>query len=206
MRNRKRIPTAKEVLDATKDVATRFDPINDLYIIAAEITAVAGGKVKILRDDERSSPPANSKAFKFIVPFTSAPVAGQKVVYLNLPGMGEGVVARLGTTADVSELRSITSAVVNGSGDLIITYSDATTQNAGHVVGAQGVPGVQGEQGEQGIQGIQGVPGEQGEQGIQGVPGEQGIQGIQGIQGEQGIQGIQGEPGICEPCFCDPCF
>lgn len=65
-------------------------------------------------------------------------------------------------------MREIESASVDGSGDLLITYSDATVENAGSVVGPQGEPGPQGIQGEQGIQGIQG---EQGIQGLQGLPG-----------------------------------
>lgn len=37
--------------------------------------------------------------------------------------------------------RGITSATINGSGDLVLTYSDTTTQNVGHVVGSNGTNG-----------------------------------------------------------------
>jgi hypothetical protein len=55
---------------------------------------------------------------------------------------------------------TITSATVNGSGNLIIALSNTTTINAGHVVGAQGI------QGNLGPQGIQGIKGDRGDQGI----------------------------------------
>lgn len=42
-----------------------------------------------------------------------------------------------------SDGRGITTALVNPDGDLIITYTDATTENAGHVVGADGGDNIQ---------------------------------------------------------------
>jgi hypothetical protein len=44
----------------------------------------------------------------------------------------------------------ISNAAVDGNGDLIITYSDGRVQNAGHVKGEQGPPGVSGLSGIQG--------------------------------------------------------
>ena len=96
---------------------------------------------------------------------------------------------------------SATDAQVNGDGDLIITLSDGTTINAGHVVGADGAQGPEGPQGppgaegEQGPAGPKGDTGEQGPQGSKGDTGAQGLQGPKGDQGEQGIQGPQGPKG-----------
>ena len=97
--------------------------------------------------------------------------------------------------------KSVTDAQVNGDGDLIITLSDGTTINAGHVVGADGAQGPEGPQGppgaegEQGPAGPKGDTGEQGPQGSKGDTGAQGLQGPKGDQGEQGIQGPQGPKG-----------
>lgn len=97
--------------------------------------------------------------------------------------------------------KSVTDAQVNEDGDLIITLSDGTTINAGHVVGADGVQGPEGPQGppgtegEQGPAGPKGDTGEQGPQGPKGDTGAQGLQGPKGDQGEQGIQGPQGPKG-----------
>ena len=79
--------------------------------------------------------------------------------------------------------RGIASAVINLSGELIINYSDSTSENLGNVIGPQG------EQGPQGETGIQGPKGDKGD------TGEQGIQGIQGLKGDTGEQGPQGEKG-----------
>ena len=97
--------------------------------------------------------------------------------------------------------KSLTDAQVNEDGDLIITLSDGTTINAGHVVGADGVQGPEGPQGppgtegEQGPAGPKGDTGEQGPQGPKGDTGAQGLQGPKGDQGEPGIQGPQGPKG-----------
>ena len=97
--------------------------------------------------------------------------------------------------------KSVTDAQVNGDGDLIITLSDGTTINAGHVVGAEGAQGPEGPQGppgaegERGPAGPKGDTGEQGPQGPKGDTGAQGLQGPKGDQGEPGIQGPQGPKG-----------
>ncbi len=74
--------------------------------------------------------------------------------------------------------KSVTDAQVNGDGDLIITLSDGTTINAGHVVGADGA---------QGPEGPQGPPGAEGEQGPAGPKGDTGEQGPQGPAGADGV-------------------
>lgn len=97
--------------------------------------------------------------------------------------------------------KSVTDAQVNEDGNLIITLSDGTTINAGHVVGADGAQGPEGPQGppgaegEQGPAGPKGDTGEQGPQGPKGDTGAQGLQGPKGDQGEPGIQGPQGPKG-----------
>jgi hypothetical protein len=73
---------------------------------------------------------------------------------------------------------SISSAVINSSGNLIITLSTGDIIDAGYVKGDIG------PRGETGLQGIQGQKGDTGSQGIQGI---QGIQGNAGPAGDTGI-------------------
>lgn len=89
--------------------------------------------------------------------------------------------------------KSVTDAQVNGDGDLIITLSDGTTINAGHVVGAEGA------QGPEGPQGPPGAEGEQGPAGPKGDTGEQGPQGPKGDTGDTGPQGPAGADGVGLP-------
>ncbi len=79
--------------------------------------------------------------------------------------------------AACSETKGIASAVVNDNGELVITYTDGTSDNLGVVVGEKGDKGEQGEQGPQGDKGEQGPQGDKGEQGPQGDKGEQGEDG-----------------------------
>lgn len=74
--------------------------------------------------------------------------------------------------------QSVTDARVDDNGDLIITLSDGTTINAGHVVGAQGPAGPPGEQGPRGQQGEQGPTGPKGDTGEQGPQGPKGADGV----------------------------
>lgn len=110
----------------------------------------------------------------------------------------------------------ITNAIVNPSGDLVITYSNAATVTAGHVVGPQGnastVPGPQGNAGVSVVnavingsdhliitlsnaatidagnaRGPQGIPGIEGPQGDDGPTGPAGANGATGPAGANGI-------------------
>ena len=103
----------------------------------------------------------------------------------------------------------ITLALVNGLGNLIITYTDGSTANTGYVVGPSGPKGSTGETGPQGDQGIQGstgptgpagqnsiVPGPQGPTGPQGATGGTGPAGPQGTTGETGPTGPAGQNGV----------
>lgn len=92
--------------------------------------------------------------------------------------------------------RGILTLAINENYNLIITYSDKTTENLGNIRGPQGEKGDKGDTGETGPRGAQGEQGPQGIQGIQGIQGEIGPQGLQGIQGEQGPKGEQGPQGI----------
>ena len=70
--------------------------------------------------------------------------------------------------AACSETKGIASAVINDNGELVITYTDGTSDNLGVVVGEKGDKGEQGEQGPQGDKGEQGPQGDKGEQGEDG--------------------------------------
>ena len=56
----------------------------------------------------------------------------------------------------------ITSATIDGSGYLIITYSNSATANAGYVVGPAGANGANGTNGTNGTNGVNGVDGSNG--------------------------------------------
>lgn len=72
------------------------------------------------------------------------------------------IVLALGLSACSGDVKGISSAVVNDKGELVITYTDGTSDNLGVVVGDKGE---QGEKGETGAQGPQGEQGEKGETG-----------------------------------------
>ncbi|MFM6976284.1 MAG: hypothetical protein ACKOW2_05495, partial [Sphingobacteriaceae bacterium] len=118
---------------------------------------------------------------------------------------------------------SVSTAVIDVNGDLILTLSDNSTVNAGSAVGPQGIQGVQGPAGADGIDGTNGLDGATGPQGIQGPAGADGANGADGLSvstavidvngdliltlsdnstlnagsavGPQGIQGVQGPAG-----------
>ena len=101
---------------------------------------------------------------------------------------------------------TVTNAIINEAGELVLIYSDGSAQNLGVITGEQGPQGEQGEQGEQGIQGVSVTGAEINEKGelilsfsdgstqnlgvVTGAQGPQGDKGDQGDKGEQGIQGV----------------
>lgn len=116
---------------------------------------------------------------------------------------------------------SISAAVINESGELIISYSDGTTANLGKVVGSDGINGVNGTNGKDGISvssaeinslgelvlsfsngqranvgAVVGAKGDKGDKGLQGAKGDKGDKGEQGAQGEKGENGLNGSDGI----------
>lgn len=78
-----------------------------------------------------------------------------------------------------------TAEIVND--ELIITYTDDTSQNLGNVKGDKGDTGQAGPKGDIGPQGIQGV---QGERGLQGAKGDKGDTGATGATGKDGSDGV----------------
>jgi hypothetical protein len=66
---------------------------------------------------------------------------------------------------------SIDDAFVNTDGDLILTYTDSTTDNVGSVIGPAGPQGLTGPQGPQGATGATGATGPQGPAGAGGALG-----------------------------------
>lgn len=113
---------------------------------------------------------------------------------------------------------SVAAAVINESGELIITYSDGTTANLGKIVGSDGINGVNGTNGTDGKDGKDGISvssaeiNSEGELvlsfsngqranvgavvGAKGDKGEKGDQGAQGEKGEKGENGFNGSDGI----------
>jgi len=83
----------------------------------------------------------------------------------------------------------VQDALVDATGDLLVTLTDGTVINAGYVIGQNGLNGIDGADGATGPQGIQG------EQGPAGADGADGAQGPQGIKGEQGPAGPSGSGG-----------
>lgn len=95
--------------------------------------------------------------------------------------------------------RGVTSASINGSNQLVMTYSDSTSQTLGVVVGPQGPQGPIGPTGAQGATGATGPQGDTGPAGATGATGAQGPQGPQGATGPAGadstVPGPQGPAG-----------
>ncbi len=78
----------------------------------------------------------------------------------------QGIKGETGTKGDKGEVgntgatgRGVTNAVVNGAGELVLTYSDNATVNVGRIVGAQGVKGDTGTKGDTGSTGLTGPAG-----------------------------------------------
>jgi hypothetical protein len=90
---------------------------------------------------------------------------------------------------------SITGATVDVNGHLILTYSNATTSDAGLV--ASTIPGPIGPMGIPGPQGLPGVAGPAGASitGPQGPNGPAGPAGSAGLNGQPGMNGTDGAPG-----------
>lgn len=61
--------------------------------------------------------------------------------------------------AACSETKGIASAVINDNGELVITYTDGTSDNLGVVVGKDGEDGKDGQDGAPGKDGVDGEDG-----------------------------------------------
>ena len=82
--------------------------------------------------------------------------------------------------------KSVVSASLNEKGELILTYSDNTTQNVGVVKGEDGKDGVDGKDGQDGKDGLN---------------GENGKDGVDGKDGQDGKDGVGGQNNTCEHQF-----
>ena len=96
----------------------------------------------------------------------------------------------------------ISAAVINESGELVISYSDGTTSNLGKVVGSDGINGVNGTNCKDGISVSSAEINSEGELVLSVSNGQRanvgavvGAKGDKGDKGEQGLQGTQGEKG-----------
>lgn len=83
----------------------------------------------------------------------------------------------------------VESVYISDSGNLILKLTDGSEQDAGYVLGPQGVQGETGPVGPRGETGPEGPKGETGPEGPQGKQGERGEVGPQGPQGPKGDQG-----------------
>lgn len=81
------------------------------------------------------------------------------------------------------EIKKVT---INDSGELIVVYTDGSTENLGVVKGTDGATGAQGEKGE---------AGKDGSDGKDGVDGKDGADGKDGVDGKDGADGKDGENG-----------
>lgn len=114
-----------------------------------------------------------------------------------------------------SEGRGIAEARV-ADGELVLRFTDGTSQNLGRIVGEKGEAGAPGRdggigprgekgesgaigpigpQGEKGLVGDVGPKGATGEAGLRGERGEKGMDGIMGRDGSPGRDGAKGDPG-----------
>lgn len=89
-----------------------------------------------------------------------------------------GLAFNLTACTDDTALKGIKSTEINSSGELVITYTDGTTQNLGVVVGADG---------DKGDKGDTGATGEKGDKGDTGATGATGDKGDKGDKGDAGV-------------------
>jgi microcystin-dependent protein len=72
-------------------------PIGGTYV-----STDASGKVRILTDDDKQNPPAQSKAYPVLIPPPATLSPTTQMVQFDLPGLGQSVVAFIGTLNDVA--------------------------------------------------------------------------------------------------------
>jgi len=117
----------------------------------------------------------------------------------------QGIQGATGTKGDTGNVGAtgadgvgVSSALVNGSGRLIITKTDSSTIDAGSVVGPQGVQGTTGNTGSQGVKGDRGISVTQAvvDGGSLIITLDDASQINAGtVTGDQGPQGVQGPAG-----------
>jgi integrin beta 3 len=89
---------------------------------------------------------------------------------------------------------SVTHALLDADGHLVLTLSDGSRKAVGPIVGKAGQDGLNGKDGAPGRDGLPGVPGRPGEgrDGIDGKPGAPGLHGKDGADGRHGKDGADG--------------
>jgi hypothetical protein len=168
-----KIPTSTDVATANTNMKA--------YVDAEVNTLIGGANVNLDSLAEVANALNNSNTELSTVAFTGTysdlqtrPVislSGSNFTYdgttLDLSGLGaQGPTGSQGATGPQGATgNGVTTATVSG-GNLLLTYSNTSTQDVGSVAGPQGVQGDTGAQGPQGVQGVQGA------QGIQGIQGD----------------------------------
>jgi hypothetical protein len=103
---------------------------------------------------------------------------------------------------------SVTNVVIDSSGNLQVTLTDAagksSTRPIGHVVGPAGEQGPSGAAGKDGAPGAPGAPGPAGQDGKDGAPGSPGPKGDTGSPGPEGDTGPPGPAGPQCPSGYNP--
>lgn len=89
---------------------------------------------------------------------------------------------------------SVTHALLDADGHLVLTLSDGSRKGVGPIVGKAGADGLNGKDGAPGRDGLPGVPGRPGEgrDGLDGKPGAPGLHGKNGSDGQNGKDGADG--------------
>lgn len=119
--------------------------------------------------------------------------------------------------ADGQNGRGVTTFDVSNEGNLIVNFTDGTSQNVGRIVGRDGIDGIPGKDGRgvlsvsinngnllvgftdgtaEDLGMVVGPAGADGQNGLNGQPGSDGSDGQPGATGATGPQGEQGVPGI----------
>lgn len=169
--------------------------------VDAEITALIGGaNISLDTLGEVANALANSNTELSAVAFTgnyndlqnkpSLALTGD--TYLTLDGANidlTNVVGQAGATG--AQGVGVSSASLNGAGNLILTLSDASTVDAGNVKGETGAIGATGPKGDTGDTGAIGATGPKGDTGDTGATGATGPAGADGAPGADGV-GITG--------------
>jgi hypothetical protein len=210
--------TVEQVQDIVSDSLTTDNLINGLALVStyddvtgklklslsapnAPITNVVPASIDVKRLGVEVGA---AKSLNFVGTGLGAVTVANDVVTINVAG-GEG-----GGGSGIG----IAGAAINSSGNLVITLTDGTVIDTGHVVGSNGAPGAPGTNGVgvssasvnptgQLVIGLTSgqqinagnVVGPQGPFGPQGAVGPKGDKGDTGATGAQGLQGIQGPAG-----------
>ena len=111
----------------------------------------------------------------------------------EIPGKGQTEPTATGSNEVVTD-KTVTAALIDANGDLVLVLDDGSTVNVGAVDSflQKGEKGDKGDKGEKGEKGETGETGAQGPRGEKGDTGETGAQGPRGEKGETGATGAQG--------------